>query len=75
MGTKGLYLPYVFFRSEEKRVLSEAVQQKDTVVATGGGIVLNPENVEKMSATGRMIFAKPPVFSPFSLEGGRTLMK
>ena len=26
------------------------------MVATGGGIVLNPQNVEKMSATGRVIY-------------------
>lgn len=45
-----------FFRAEEKRLLSEAAQQTDTVVATGGGIVLNPENIEKMRATGRIIY-------------------
>ena len=45
-----------FFRTEEKRILSEAVRGTDTVVATGGGVVLDPENVERMNATGRVIY-------------------
>ncbi len=45
-----------FFRAEEKRILSEAARGADTVVATGGGVVLEPENVERMIATGRVIY-------------------
>lgn len=45
-----------YFRAEEKRILAEAAKQTDTVVATGGGVVLDTENVEKMRATGRAIY-------------------
>lgn len=44
------------FRAEEKRILTEASRQKRTVIATGGGVVLNPENVRVMKATGRVIY-------------------
>jgi len=45
-----------FFRTEEKRTLNRAALKTHTVVATGGGVVLDPENVEKMRATGRVIY-------------------
>ena len=45
-----------FFRAEEKRILNEAAQQTDAIVATGGGIVLNPQNIEKMAASGKIIY-------------------
>lgn len=44
------------FRAEEKRILGEAAQRSNTVVATGGGVVLDPANVEKMQQTGRVIY-------------------
>lgn len=45
-----------FFRAEEKRMLLEASLKRNTVVATGGGIVLDPENVDRMRGTGRVIY-------------------
>ena len=45
-----------FFRGEEKRVLARAADDTHTVVATGGGIVLDRENVETMRRTGRVIY-------------------
>ena len=45
-----------FFRAEEKNILTEAARQTDSVIATGGGAVLILENVEKMKATGRVIY-------------------
>lgn len=45
-----------FFRQEEKRALARAASRKDTVVATGGGIVLDPQNVEKMKETGKLVY-------------------
>lgn len=45
-----------FFRAEEKRLLAQAAEETHSVVATGGGIVLNPENVEKMKQSGRVIY-------------------
>lgn len=45
-----------FFRSEERRILNAVVNQTHSVVATGGGIVLNPQNVEKMQASGKIVY-------------------
>ena len=45
-----------FFRAEEKRILNRIARQKNTVVATGGGVVLDPENVGKMKETGRLVY-------------------
>ncbi len=45
-----------YFRSEEKKALKEAAGEKETVIATGGGIVLDPGNVATMKATGKVIY-------------------
>ena len=45
-----------FFRAEEKRILCRVTRQTNTIVATGGGIVLDPENVKRMKETGRVIY-------------------
>lgn len=45
-----------YFRTQEKKILNETAKQNNLVVATGGGIVLDPENVEKMKKTGRIIY-------------------
>ena len=45
-----------FFRAEERKVLDRTLKLTHTVVATGGGIVLDPRNVEGMSRTGRIVY-------------------
>ena len=45
-----------FFRTEEAVLLKEACGAGPRVVATGGGTVLRPENVERMRATGEIVF-------------------
>ena len=45
-----------FFRAQERKALDESSKLSNTVVATGGGIVLDPRNVERMTQTGRVIF-------------------
>lgn len=45
-----------FFRAEEKKILSEASELSDTVVATGGGVVLDKDNVARMKATGEIVY-------------------
>lgn len=45
-----------YFRSEEKKALKEAAGGKETVVAPGGGIVLDPGNVATMKSTGKVIY-------------------
>ncbi len=48
------------FRDREARMLVE-LDAEDTVVATGGGVVTRPENIELLLARGRVVYlrAKP----------------
>lgn len=43
------------FRRIEKRVLQEVAKEKEFVVATGGGIVMDTENIRTMRDTGIII--------------------
>jgi len=43
------------FRKVEKRVLKEVAKEKRFVVACGGGIVINKENIKVMKDTGKII--------------------
>ena len=45
-----------FFRDQESEVLNEVASQDKLVVATGGGVILRPENVDRMRASGRIIY-------------------
>jgi shikimate kinase len=44
-----------YFRSLEKKMLSEVSKQKECVVSCGGGIVIDPQNIKLMKQTGMMI--------------------
>jgi shikimate kinase len=44
-----------YFRKREKLALKEVAAEKSFVVATGGGIVMDPENLRMMKATGKVI--------------------
>ncbi|MDD5561055.1 MAG: shikimate kinase [Candidatus Omnitrophica bacterium] len=44
-----------YFRKIEKRVLRDVSTQKDFVVACGGGVVLDKDNIKLMKKTGTMI--------------------
>jgi shikimate kinase len=46
------------FRRQESAVLSDTALERDCVVATGGGIILDPQNVELMKNTGRLIWLR-----------------
>jgi len=52
-----------YFRRVEKQVLKEVAKEKKFVVACGGGIVIDPENIKIMKETGIIIClkAKPEV--------------
>ena len=45
-----------FFRGEETRILRETAAGDTLVVATGGGIILRPENVAWMHGQGKIIY-------------------
>jgi len=44
-----------YFRKVEKKVLKQVATQNKFVVACGGGIVLDPENIKLMKKTGKLI--------------------
>lgn len=44
-----------YFRKIEKKILKEVATQKKFVVACGGGIVLDKENIKIMKKTGKVI--------------------
>ncbi|MBI4982574.1 MAG: shikimate kinase [Candidatus Omnitrophica bacterium] len=47
-----------YFRKIEKNTLKEVSQQKRFVVACGGGVVIDPENIQVMKQTGMLICLK-----------------
>ena len=44
-----------YFRRTEKQALKEVSKEKQFVVACGGGIVINPDNIKTMKETGIII--------------------
>jgi len=44
-----------YFRKLEKKSLQDISRESNSVVACGGGIVLDPENIKLMKETGRMV--------------------
>jgi shikimate kinase len=46
----------VGFRQKESALLEELVRLQDHVVATGGGIVLNPQNRDRMRQSGKVVW-------------------
>ena len=47
-----------YFRKIEKQVTIETAKRSGLVIACGGGVVLNKENVEALKASGVMIYLK-----------------
>ena len=47
-----------YFRKIESEILQEVSSRPDQVVATGGGIVLNPLNGERMKSTGLVLYLR-----------------
>ena len=44
------------FRRVEARILAACAERDDAVIATGGGVVESPANVDLMLASGRVVF-------------------
>jgi shikimate kinase len=66
----GVSIPTIFelegeagFRSREAMIISELIQKKNTIIATGGGAVLQLENRLKLQQNGHVIYlhAQPEV--------------
>ena len=63
----GVPIPTIFeiegevgFRRREVLTIQELVEQTDVVLATGGGVVLAPENRERLKATGWVVYLNVP---------------
>lgn len=50
-----------YFREVEKKVLSDFSEEDSTIFATGGGIVLDDENIECMKKHGQVFYLKASV--------------
>ncbi|MGE5380402.1 MAG: shikimate kinase [Methylocystaceae bacterium] len=48
----------VRFRSEERLLASKVAAQKNMVIATGGGMVQHPDNVELLKKTGILVWLR-----------------
>ena len=65
------------FRKIEKKILKQVSTQKRFVVACGGGIVLDPENIKLMKKTGLLICLCADcetIFKRISLRTGRPIL-
>ncbi|MDN5938625.1 MAG: shikimate kinase AroK [Salinisphaera sp.] len=49
------------FRRRESRMIVELVEQTNTVLATGGGVVLDPANRDLLSARGVVVYLHTPL--------------
>lgn len=68
----GLKIPEIFrkygekrFRAEERIAVEKAAGSRNSVIATGGGVVLNPENMKNLRETGLIILleARPEIIA------------
>ncbi len=64
----GISIPDIFakygekhFRDIETEVAKELGKERGQVIATGGGVVLRPENMKALSQNGRVIFLERPL--------------
>lgn len=82
----GTTIPEIFqkygekrFRSEESLAVERAARIHNCVIATGGGVVLNPENIRKLRENGYIILleARPEVIARRVLASstGRPLLE
>ena len=50
-----------YFRDIETKAVKDISKMKDTVIATGGGVVIRPENIEVLREHGFVIFIDRPI--------------
>jgi len=55
------YHGWDFFRTREKEVIEKLAQKRIGVIATGGGVVLDPANIELLRRAGIMIWLNTPL--------------
>ncbi len=67
-----------YFRILEKQIVSEAAQMDNVIIDCGGGVVLDPDNMKNLKATGRVFYlsATPrEIYDRIKDEGHRPLLK
>ncbi len=67
-----------YFREKEKQIIREYAGRSSQVIATGGGAVLNPENMDNLRMNGLIILlkARPEViYRNVSKSSNRPLLK
>lgn len=50
-----------FFRKIESEIIKEIAAEQSAVIATGGGAVLNPENINLLKGNGKIVFIDRPL--------------
>lgn len=55
-----------YFRALESRVVDELVNTTDKIIATGGGIVKNQDNIKKLKKNGIVFYLSAPLEEIFS---------
>ncbi len=66
------------FRKLEAEVIKDIHQRKNIIISCGGGVVLNPSNVELLKQNGKVIWLKAScseVYSRLSGDSSRPLLK
>lgn len=81
----GASIPLIFelegeasFRAREKAVIADLTQRPAIVLATGGGVILNPDNRRCLAGRGAVIYLRASVdelFRRTRLDGNRPLLQ
>jgi len=67
-----------YFRALEKQIVAEVAGRKDVIIDCGGGVVLDPANIESLKTSGRVFYlsASPQeIFDRIKHEEHRPLLK
>lgn len=49
------------FREEESSIAQKEALRNNTIIATGGGVILNPENITALKKHGTIVYLKTPI--------------
>ena len=81
----GANIPLIFemegeegFRRREKSIIAELMSKQNIVLATGGGVVLDPENRDQITRQGFVIYLSAPLdhlFNRTSKDKNRPLLQ
>lgn len=67
-----------YFRAREKEAIAEVAQKQKVIIATGGGAVLDKENVKVLGSTGCIVYLKATIdhlYNNLKLDQSRPLLQ